>query len=191
MPAAATWGALALALAAPLWLAAQSPLLAWRDGVYIAAGLAGVAGLCLLLVQPLLAAGRLPLGPAAARRWHRAAGMGLVALVVVHVAALWRTSPPDLIDALLLLSPTPFSLWGVIAMWAIFLAALVALLRRHLPRPLWRRGHRALALVIAGGTIAHALLIEGTMEPVSKWLLCAAVAGATLAALIARRTWTR
>ena len=29
--------------------------------------------------------------------------------VVIHVAGLWITSPPDMIDALLFTSPTPFS----------------------------------------------------------------------------------
>jgi hypothetical protein len=47
----------------------------------------------------------------------------LVVAVVVHVGGLWITSPPDMIDALLLTSPTPFSAFGVIAMWAIFAVA--------------------------------------------------------------------
>lgn len=41
----------------PLALAATSDYLAWRDPVYVAAGLAGVVALRLLLVQPLLACG--------------------------------------------------------------------------------------------------------------------------------------
>ncbi|MEM6906031.1 MAG: ferric reductase, partial [Pseudomonadota bacterium] len=54
------WGALGLAMAVPLVVSLMSPLLAWREPVYIAAGAAGVVGLALLLVQPLLAAGLLP-----------------------------------------------------------------------------------------------------------------------------------
>jgi len=54
------WGALAAAVLLPLAVAATSPLLEWRGPVYIAAGFAGVLGLGLLLVQPLLAAGFLP-----------------------------------------------------------------------------------------------------------------------------------
>ena len=53
MRATLIWGALALLLGWPLAVAATSPLLEWRQPVYVAAGLAGVAGLCLLLVQPL------------------------------------------------------------------------------------------------------------------------------------------
>ena len=99
------WGAFALAVAVPLGVAATSPLLQWRDPVYIAAGFAGVAGLALMLAQPLLAKGYLPhmRGPRG-RRWHRWTGMALIALIIVHVGGLWITSPPDVIDALLLRS---------------------------------------------------------------------------------------
>jgi hypothetical protein len=59
-------------------------------------------------------------------------GSLLVALVLVHVGGLLIASPPDAIDALLLRSPTPFSVWGVLAMWATFAAALLAALRERL-----------------------------------------------------------
>jgi uncharacterized membrane protein YdcZ (DUF606 family) len=89
------WTALAVAAAVPIGAAAASPLLAWRGPVYIAAGFAGVAGLALLLVQPLLIGGYLP-GPSAerARRLHPWIGGLLVAAVVLHVAGLWVTSTP-------------------------------------------------------------------------------------------------
>ena len=90
--------------------------------------------------------------------------------VVVHVAGLWITSPPDMIDALLFASPTPFSPFGVIAMWAIFAVALLAALRRRLglrPRT-WRIAHMSLAVVIVVGSVLHGILIEGTMETMSK-----------------------
>ncbi|WP_375573420.1 hypothetical protein ABWH93_09110 [Seohaeicola saemankumensis] len=51
------WAALGLTIAAPLAIAATSPLLAWRQPVYIIAGFAGVVGMALILLQPLLAAG--------------------------------------------------------------------------------------------------------------------------------------
>ena len=101
----------------------------------------------------------------------------LLAAVVLHVAGLWITSPPDVIDALTFTSPTPFSVWGVIAMWAVFAAAAMAASRKRLPlRPLtWRRLHATLGLIIAAGTVTHALLIEGTMEPITKYGLSALV----------------
>lgn len=178
------WPASAVAILAAFVLAAQSPQLAFRQPVYVVAGLSGIAGLALLLVQPLLAGGLIPrLNPVATRRAHKWAGLVFVAMVLIHVITLWVTSPPDVIDALLLRSPTQFSLWGVIAMWAVFVAAAVALLRRKLPRKLWRIAHRALAPITVAGTIAHALLIDGTMEPVSKLILCIFAALATLYAL--------
>ncbi len=180
------WAALATALIVPLAFAASSELLAWRSPVYIAAGLAGVIALCLALIQPLLAGGHLPgLLLLRSRKVHRIVGPVLVAAVVVHVAGLWITSPPDVIDALLFRSPTPFSAWGVAAMWALFATAMLAALRRRLrlsPR-VWRVAHTSLVGVVVVGGVVHALLIEGTMEIWSKAALCALVLAATAAAI--------
>ncbi|MFN3261789.1 MAG: ferric reductase-like transmembrane domain-containing protein [Pikeienuella sp.] len=188
--AALIWAAVAAAALVPLALAATSPLLAWREPVYIAAGFAGVAALALLLFQPLLARGYLPGLPAPrGRSLHRWVGAGIVAAVVAHVGGLWLTSPPDVIDALLLRSPTPFSLWGVIAMWAVIATALLALFRRKLRPALWRLAHLALAAVIVAGAAAHALLIEGTMETVSKVALSAFVLAVAAKAIVDLRPW--
>ena len=178
---------MALAILVPLAVAASSPLLQWRQPVYIAAGFAGVVGLGLLLLQPLLASGLMP--GVNWRRWHRAIGAVLVAAVLLHVAGLWITSPPDVVDALLLRSPTPFSVWGVLAMWAVFAAAVLAGLRRHVRPRLWRRAHTGLVVAAAGGTVAHALLIEGAMGTASKTLLCALVLLATGWVVWRRGAW--
>lgn len=183
------WGALAAAIGVPVAVAAASPLLQWREPVYVAAGFAGIAGLGLLLVQPLLAGGALP-GPSLrlARRLHACVGAALVACVAAHVGGLWITSPPDVTDALLLRSPTPFSVWGVVAMWAAFAAALLAASRRRLPPRRWRAAHVALAALVVAGTVPHALLVEGAMGTASKVALCALVAAATVwAAIVTRR----
>ena len=113
--------------------------------------------------------------------------------VVIHVAALWITSPPDVIDALVFTSPTPFSAWGVIAMWAVFAAALLALLRRRsgLRGRTWRIGHSSLAVVVVVGSVIHAILIEGTMETVSKVALCALVLAAAIKAMGDLRVWAK
>ncbi|MEO1120669.1 MAG: ferric reductase-like transmembrane domain-containing protein [Pseudomonadota bacterium] len=187
------WAVLGAALLAPIALAATSPFLAWREPVYILAGFAGVTGLALLLLQPLLAGAYLPgLSPRLARKVHFWVGLGLVLCVVVHVGGLWVTSPPDVVDALLFRSPTPFSVWGVIAMWAIFAAALIAANRARLRlSPLtWRLLHTSLALVIVLGTVIHAMLIEGAMEIVSKTVFCAIVLAALVIALAKLRAWT-
>ena len=187
------WAALAAALALPLAVAAASPLLAWREPIYIASGFAGIVAMALLLLQPLLAGGYLPgLQGRRGRRLHAWIGAGLVAAVVVHVAGLWLTSPPDVIDVLLFRSPTPFSVWGVVAMWAVFAAALLAAFRRRLRlRPkVWRFCHTALAAVIVSGSVVHAMLIEGTMGTLSKAALCALVLAAAVKVMVDLRSWT-
>lgn len=184
------WIALAISIAVPLGVAAQSPLLAWRQPVYIIAGFAGVTALALLLLQPLLIGGYLPgLPKRRGRSLHRIVGACLVGAVVVHVAGLWITSPPDVIDALLFVSPTPFSDWGVIAMWAVFAAALLAMLRRRLHPNVWRIGHTVCVALAVVMSVAHAMLVEGTMGMVSKVMLCILVIGAALKVIIERRAW--
>jgi len=181
------WAALALAIGVPIALAAGSEQLAWRGPVYILAGFAGIIALGLVLVQPLLIGGYLPgLSTYRGRRAHHWIGGALALAVVIHVAGLWITSPPDMIDALTYTSPTPFSPFGVTAMWAIFIVALLALLRRRLGLRLrtWRIVHIPLAIVIVAGSVAHCLLIEGTMETISKAALCAAVLAATVKVMV-------
>ena len=188
------WAALAAVVCVPIAAAATSPLLEWRDPVYILAGFAGIIALCVVLFQPLLIGGYLPgLSGRVGRRAHQWIGGALVAAVVIHVAGLWITSPPDMIDALLLVSPTPFSPFGVIAMWAIFAVALLAILRRRLglrPRT-WRIAHTLLAIVIVAGSAVHAILIEGTMETVSKAALCALVLAAAIKVIADLRVWRK
>ena len=177
------WAALAAAICVPIAAAGASPLLEWRSPLYILAGFAGIIALGLMLIQPLLIAGYLPgLSARIGRRAHHWIGGALVVAVVIHVGGLWITSPPDMIDALLFSSPTPFSPWGVIAMWAIFAVALLAVFRRRLGLRLrtWRIAHMLLAIVIVVGSVVHGILIEGTMETVSKAALCALVLAAAI-----------
>src|SRR4249919_2771299 len=186
------WALLAAAVFVPIAAAAASPLLAWRGPVYILAGYGGIIALGLLLVQPLLIAGYLPgLSTLRGRQVHPWIGGALVVAVVAHVGGLWITSPPDMIDALLFSSPTPFSPWGVIAMWAIFAVAITAALRRRLGlrARTWRIVHMPLAIVIVAGSVVHAILIEGTMETVSKAALCALVLAAAIKVMADLRVW--
>jgi len=89
-----------------------------------------------------------------------------------------------MIDALLFESPTPFSPFGVIAMWAIFAVALLAAFRRRLGLRTWRIAHMVLASVIVVGTVVHGMLIEGAMETVSKAAFCALVLGAAIKVMV-------
>ena len=186
------WAGLVVAIGVPLAAAAASPLLAWRDPIYILAGFAGVLALGLLFVQPLLIGGYLPGLPAyRGRRAHHWIGGAVVVAVLVHVGGLWITSPPDMIDALLFTSPTPFSPFGVIAMWAIFAVALLATIRRRLGLRTWRIAHMSLAVVIVVGSVVHGLLIEGTMETMSKAALCALVLAAAIKVIADLRLWRK
>ncbi|MBU2991860.1 ferric reductase-like transmembrane domain-containing protein [Octadecabacter sp. 1_MG-2023] len=181
------WIALIAVSAWSLTVAASSPLLAYRNPVYIAAGIAGVVAMILLLVQPLLVGEALAgINGRPARGLHRVCGGALIAAVVLHIVALWVTSPPDVIDALSFNSPTPFSLWGVLAMWLLIATGVFALLRLWLriPPRLWRRVHGAMGLLIVAFSVAHAVMIDGTMGTASKITLCAF---ALLAAVITLR----
>ena len=188
------WVAFAAAVCVPIAAAAASPLLAWRGPVYILAGFAGIIALGVMLLQPLLIGGYLPgLSARIGRRAHHWVGGALVVAVVIHVVGLWITSPPDMIDALLFTSPTPFSPFGVIAMWAIFAVALLAVLRRRLGlRPqTWRTAHMLLAIVIVVGSVVHGILIEGAMETVSKAALCVLVLAAALRVIAGLPVWRK
>jgi predicted ferric reductase len=186
------WALLAAAVFVPIAAAAASPFLEWRGPVYILAGFAGIIALGLMLVQPLLIGGYLPGMPAyRGRRVHHWIGGALVVALVIHVVGLWITSPPDMIDALLFSSPTPFSPWGVIAMWAIFAVALLAAFRRRLGLRWWRTAHMSLAVVILVGSVVHAMLVEGTMETVSKAALCALVLAAAIKVMADLRVWRK
>lgn len=168
------WAGLLAIFLFPLAAAGSSPLLAWRDPVYIIAGFAGILALCLVVMQLLLIGGGIPGAKGIkGRRIHKWVGLLLVATVLLHVVGLWITSPPDVIDALLFRSPTPFSAWGVAAMWSVLAAAVMLAFRRRLSLNPgnWRRIHVSLALVTSLGTVVHALLIQGTMETISKVLV--------------------
>ncbi|NOD62665.1 ferric reductase [Ruegeria sp. HKCCD6109] len=186
------WVLLSAALAIPITAAAYSPYLAWRDPIYILAGFAGIIGMCLLLLQPLLAGRWLPgLSPVSSRHWHRRCGLALIVAILIHVGGLWITSPPDVVDALLFVSATPFSNWGVIAMWSAVAAVLLGVMRQRLNLRfrLWRLSHTGLAMVTIIGSVVHAMLIEGTMEVMTKTTLCVLVLLASTRTLAKLKVW--
>ena len=163
---------------APALIATTSPFLAYRKATHIVAGFAGIVCLSFFLIQPLLAVGCLPgLHRSQQRKWHRRIGAAIVICVLLHVGFLFVTSPVDATDALLFAAPTPFSVYGVVAMWGVVLTAFLVMLRGRLgvTYPTWRLIHNGLALVVVVATVIHALEIEGAMEAISKWALCAVV----------------
>jgi len=176
------WVGLAFAILTPVLMATTSPYLASRNIPYIVGGFAGIICLSLFVIQPLLAAGYLPgLTLANERNWHRWIGTAIVLFVAMHVGGLYLTSPPDTLDALLLVAPTPFSVYGVLGMWGVAVTAVLVALRRRLglSYSTWFIIHNVLALTVVLATIIHALQIEGAMEIVSKWMLCLTALTAT------------
>ncbi|CAA9329990.1 MAG: hypothetical protein AVDCRST_MAG90-1438 [uncultured Microvirga sp.] len=187
VPAVLGWAGVAAVMIAPVVIAALSPYLESRSVPYIVGGFAGIVGLSLLFLQPLLPAGYLAgsKGPAG-RRWHQWLGVAIVLAVALHVGGLYLASPADTIDALLLVSPTPFSVYGVVAMWGVVATAILVLFRRWLGLRIaaWRLIHNGLAAIVVVATVIHALQIEGAMEPGSKWMLCIAVLATTCVAFL-------
>lgn len=180
------WALVTTSVIVPLLLAANSPLLQWRDPVYKVAGFCGVLTLALLLLQPLLACNQLPgINNIHSKRLHRIIGTTLVVTITIHITGLWITSPPDVVDALLFRSATPFSIWGVAAMWGVILTSVLVVLRKRtsIPPRIWKFAHKALATIIVTGTVVHAVLIDGTMETISKVVLCILLLSATLFAI--------
>ncbi len=185
LPVPVIWAGLAVILLSPVLIAAASPLQEWRDAAYITGGMAGVIALSLLVLQPLLAAGYLPgLRLPAARKLHRLSGALLAVCIALHVGGLYISSPMDALDALLLVSPTPFSIYGVTAMWAVILTICIVTFRRRIRPGLWRIVHNGLALIIVVSTVIHAVMIDGAMGEWSKWLMCGLAIGATAFAIV-------
>jgi predicted ferric reductase len=186
LPAFLGWSGVTAIMVVPVVIAAFSPYLPSRSVPYIVGGFAGIVCLSLQFLQPLLPAGYLAGSEGlAGRRWHRWLGVAIVAAVALHVGGLYVTSPADTMDALLLVSPTPFSVYGVTAMWGIVATAVLVLLRRRvsLRFAIWRLVHNVIGAIVVVAVIVHALQIEGAMEPTSKWMLCIAVAVSTSVAL--------
>jgi predicted ferric reductase len=180
------WGLVAACILVPVGIAAANPLQASRDALWIIGGMAGIVALALLFVQPLLAAGYLPGAPVSAgRRWHRLVGTFIIVTVGLHIGGLYLSSPEDIADALLLVAPTPFSVYGVVGLCGVVLTAILVAVksRSGLRYAAWRILHNALALVVVVSSIVHALLIEGAMGNVSKAILCALVFAATVIVL--------
>jgi len=69
----------------------------------------------------------------------------------------------------------------------------LAALRRRLGLRLrtWRIAHTSLAVVIVAGSVVHAMLIEGTMETISKAALCALVLAAAIKVMVDLRVWRK
>ena len=164
----------------PIIVAAASPLQASRDAIWIVGGMAGVVAFAIMSLQLMLIGRFPPLSNSLHERsWHRWIGTAIVALVMLHVGGLCVTSPGDITDALLLVSPTPFALYGVIGLAGVILTAGLAPFCKRVGYRSWQIAHQVLALIIIIGSVVHTLLIEGAMGETSKLVLCTFLVVAT------------
>jgi predicted ferric reductase len=173
------WLLIGAVVAVPVIVAAASPLQASRDEIWVLGGMSGVVALALLFLQPVLIGRFRLLKGLQERRWHRWIGAAIVMLVAIHIGGLYVTSPEDITDALLLVSPTPFALYGVIGLAGVILTTALALFRKRLADGVWQIAHTILAVAIVGGSVVHALLIEGAMGETTKLVLCLFLVAAT------------
>lgn len=134
----------------------------WHEEAAIATGLVGLA---LLLLQ-FAHAGRWHLvsgrsGIDVTMRFHRAAAILLLALVLLHpvlfVLPLLLDDPARGLARLHAMFGSPRMTAGRIAWIALVLTVALALLRRRMPYQHWRLLHGIGALVAAGGGVWHAV----------------------------------
>jgi predicted ferric reductase len=188
-----TWigqGALLGFVGLPVLLAALHPLQAGREPLWVWGTLAGVLALSLMVIQVLLPTGWLNVALGESKwRWHRILGISVTGLVLAHVVGLYLYSPDDIGDALVLAAPT-YSRLGMLSLGCLLLTVALALVRHRLPLTLsdWQILHSVLAVAVVGTAVAHALLLQGTLDGFAEGLLCGS---AIVAVLIAVGYWYR
>ncbi len=170
----------------PTLLAALSPLQIGRAPLWVWGTLAGVLALSLLVIQVLLPTGWLNdwIGEHNFS-WHRILGISITGLVIAHILGLYLYSPDDIEDALVLAAPT-YSRLGVLSAGCLLLSMGLALARSRLPlAPVdWQILHSVLAVAVVGTAVAHALLLQGTLDGFAEGLLCGSAVVAVLMAIL-------
>jgi len=181
-------GAVAAVVAAPLLLALTDPHLAPGPPALVVSTAAGALAVSALVLQPMFVARRgtrRPVAPA----WHRRVGQAALALVLLHVGALFAVGVGDTLFALSPDGPTRarmalLSLIGLVVVVGLGLGR--ARLRRWMSDWTWRVLHAfcAAAVIVLG--LGHAILTDGALDgPGTPLLLALAIAG--LAAVLAAR----
>lgn len=76
-------------------------------------------------------------------------------------------------------------------MWATFAAALLAVFRRKLPiaTHYWRFAHTSVTALVVATSVAHAMLIDGTMGNISKAMLSIAIVVTTIVVVARSGSW--
>jgi predicted ferric reductase len=159
---AAAVGAL---LALPLVVALTDAHLDGQSAALVLSTAAAALAVSALTLQPLLA------GTGRIRR-HRALGGVALALVLVHLGALYVESPEDTLFALSLDGPTRGRM-AALATAALIAVVALGVLRTRLPMAgaTWRILHGFLAALVIFLGFGHAVLTDGALDELGTPLL--------------------
>ena len=163
---AVAFGATAVAVAVvPVALAVTDRHLAGASAALVLSTTAGALAASTLVVQPLLACGRV-----IAR--HQILGAVAFALVLVHVGALFAEAPDDAWFAMSPDGPTRARM-ALIATIALFGVVALGVLRDRLPlgAATWRVLHAYLAVVVIALGLGHAVLTDGALDDAGTTVL--------------------
>jgi predicted ferric reductase len=162
-------GALAV-VAVPVAIAVTDGHLSGASTALVVSTTAGAVAAGAIGLQPLLAAGR-----RIAR--HQLVGAVILALVLVHVGALFVESPEDAWFAMSPDGPTRARM-ALIATIALVLAVALGTLRGRLRwhPTTWRVLHGYLAIVVIALGLGHALLTDGALDGAGTAVLVALMA---------------
>ena len=179
--------ALLVLAAVPLALALSDRHLADASAALAISTAAGALAVSALVAQPLLASrGRI--------RPHQVLGATALALVLVHIGALFIESPADARFALSPDGPTRARM-ALFATLALVAVVTLGVLRRRLPLAptTWRILHGYLAAVVITLGFGHAVLTDGALDGAGTPVLLAfgAVGLAGVAAAFAARVRRR
>ena len=177
---AVAFGATAVAVAVvPVALAVTDRHLAGASAALVLSTTAGALAASTLVVQPLLACGRV-----IAR--HQILGAVAFALVLVHVGALFAEAPDDAWFAMSPDGPTRARM-ALIATIALFGVVALGVLRDRLPlgAATWRVLHAYLAVVVIALGLGHAVLTDGALDDAGTTVLVLLGALGLLGVLVA------
>ena len=175
--------------AVPLIVALGDPHLAAGPLALVVSTSAGALAISALALQGLLAARLRRLDRVLAGgqlRWHRRVGVAALALVLLHVAALFAVDVDDTLFTLSLDGPTR-SRMASLATVALAATVALGLTRGRLPLSgaEWRTLHVFLAVMIMVLGTGHAVWTQGAMDGVGTWVLISLAAVGLVAGLYA------
>ena len=159
----------------PLALALTDAHLAPGPPALVISTAAGALAVSALVLQPLLVARMRPsAGVLAGRqvRWHRLLGAGVLALVLLHVGALFVLEVDDTLFAMSPDGPTRARM-ALIATIALFGVVALGVMRGRLPLAdsSWRILHAYLAVLVIVLGVGHAVLTDGALDGAGTPLL--------------------